>query len=163
MAIDIVRATAADADTIVRIICELAALSGGKAAVDSEYVGRYLAFPGRTVLLAETAGEHVGLLAYSLDPNLYHAADGCLIEDLYVRPAWRGRGVGRALVAHVMAEAAKQGWAEVSVSTDRDNRAALSLYRGMGLVEEYVLLEKHFPPIARGPEALPRRSPQGRE
>ena len=146
MDIGIVRATAsaADADTIVRMIRELAESSGGKAAVDSAYVGRYLAFPGRTVLLAEAAGERVGLLAFSLDPNLYHARDGCLIEDLFVRPAWRGKGVGRALVAHVMAEAARQGWAEVSVSTDRDNHAALSLYRGSGLVEEYVLLEKHF-------------------
>jgi GNAT superfamily N-acetyltransferase len=144
MDIGIIRATAADADTIVRMVRELAESSGGTSGVDGEYVGRYLDFPGRTILLAEVAGERVGLLAFSLDPNLYHAADGCLIEDLFVRPAWRGRGVGRALVAHVMTEAARQGWAEVSVSTDRDNRAALSLYRGMGLVEEYTLLEKHF-------------------
>jgi GNAT superfamily N-acetyltransferase len=146
MDIGIARATtsASDADTIVRMIRELAAISGGNPGVDSAYVGRYLAFPGRTILFAEVAGERVGLLAYSLDPNLYHAADGCLIEDLFVRPAWRGKGVGRALVDHVVAEAARQGWAEVSVSTDRDNRAALSLYRGAGLLEEYVLLEKHF-------------------
>ncbi len=144
MDIGIISATAADVDTIVRMVRELAESSGGTSEVDGEYVGRYLGFPGRTILLAEVAGERVGLLAFSLDPNLYHAADGCLIEDLFVRPAWRGRGVGRALVAHVMTEAARQGWAEVSVSTDRDNRAALSLYRGSGLVEEYVLLEKHF-------------------
>jgi GNAT superfamily N-acetyltransferase len=143
--IGIVRATAADGETIARLIRELAESSGGKSRVDAAYVGRYLGFPGRTVLLAEAAGEHVGLLAFSLNPDLYHVGDGCLIEDLFVRPAWRARGVGRALVAHVMTEAARQGWAEVSVSTDRDNRAALSLYRGMGLVEEYVLLEKHFP------------------
>jgi ribosomal protein S18 acetylase RimI-like enzyme len=147
MDIGIVRGTAsaADAETIRSLIRELAESSGGASEVDAAYVGRYLAFPGRTVLLAEVAGERVGLLAFSLSPNLYHANDGCLIEDLYVLPAWRGRGVGKALVAHVMAEAARQGWAEVSVSTDRDNRAALSLYRGMGLGEEYVLLEKHFP------------------
>ncbi len=144
MDIGIVKATAADADTVVHLIRELAGSSGGTSGVDVEYVGRYLGFPGRTILLAEVAGERVGLLAFSLDPNLYHAADGCLIEDLFVRPAWRGQGVGSALVAHVMAEAARQGWAEVSVSTDRDNRAALSLYRGSGLVEEYILLEKHF-------------------
>jgi putative acetyltransferase len=92
--------------------------------VDATYVRHYLAFPGRVVLLA---------------------ADGCLIEDLYVRPAWRGKGVGRGLVLHVMAEAPRRGWAEVSVSTGKDNHVALALYRGQGLVEEYVLLEKHFP------------------
>jgi GNAT superfamily N-acetyltransferase len=162
MDIAIIRGTEADADTIGCLIRELAESSGSKSEVDAAYVTRYLGFPGRTVLLAEAAGERVGLLAFSLNPNLYHAADGCLIEDLFVRPAWRGRGVGRALMARVMAEAARQGWAEVSVSTDRDNRAALSLYRGMGLVEEYVLLEKHFGSTARGPAAPPRRWPRGR-
>jgi ribosomal protein S18 acetylase RimI-like enzyme len=44
-----------------------------------------------------------------------------------------------------MAEAPRRGWAEVSVSTGKDNQVALALYRGQGLVEEYVLLEKHFP------------------
>ena len=145
MDIGIVTATAADADAIVRLVRELAGSSGGESRVDAAYVGRYLGFPGRTVLLAEAAGERVGLLAFSVNPNLWHAGDGCLIEDLFVQPAWRGKGVGRALMARVMAEAARQGWAEVSVSTGRDNREALSLYRGMGLVEEYVLLEKHFP------------------
>jgi ribosomal protein S18 acetylase RimI-like enzyme len=144
MGISIVRATAADADEIVELVRELAAGSGGASGIDAAYARRYLRSCGRTVLLAEEAGERVGLLAFSLNPNLYHAADGCLIEDLYVRPARRGRGVGRALVAHVMAEAARQGWAEVSVSTDRDNRTALTLYRSLGLAEEYVLLEKHF-------------------
>ena len=113
--------------------------------MDADYVRRYLEFPGRVVLLAETAGERVGMLVYSLNPNLFHAADGCFIEELYVRPSWRGKGVARALVAHVMAEAPRRGWAEVSVSTGRDNVAALALYRGQGLHEEYVLLEKHFP------------------
>lgn len=149
---DIVQATVADADTIVHIVRELAASDGGTARVDAAYVRTYLGFPGRMVLLARasatpsvTADDCVGLLACSFDPNLWHAADGCLIEDLYVVPAWRGKGVGTALVARAIAEAERRGCAEVSVSTGRDNRAALSLYRGMGLVEEYVLLEKHFP------------------
>ena len=144
MDILIVRATAADGEAVACLVRELAGSSNEESRVDAGYVGRYLAFPGRTVLLAEVDGERVGFLAFSLNPNLWHAMDACLIEDLFVRPAWRGRGVGRALVAHVMAEAAQQGWAEVSVSTGRDNQAALSLYRGLGLVEEYVLLEKHF-------------------
>lgn len=144
MKIEIAAATPADADAVVDLVRGLAQASGGTSEVDATYVRRYLAFPGRVVLLAEAGSERIGLLAYSLNPNLYHAADGCLIEDLYVRPAWRGKGVGRGLVAHVMAEAPRRGWAEVSVSTGNDNAAALALYRGQGLVEEYVLLEKHF-------------------
>ncbi len=145
MKIDIVTAAASDADAIVGLVRELGRDWGETSGLDAAYARRYLAFPGRVVLFAEAAGERVGMLVYSLNPNLFHAADGCLIEDLYVRPAWRGKGVGRALVAHVMAEAPRRGCAEVSVSTGKDNHAALALYRGQGLVEEYVLLEKHFP------------------
>lgn len=61
-----------------------------------------------------------------------------------MKPARRGRGIGRALVARVVSEGARAGWAEVSVSTGRDDRAALALYRGQGRDEEYVLLEKRF-------------------
>jgi GNAT superfamily N-acetyltransferase len=143
--IAIVAAAPADADAIVGLVRELAQASGGTSEVDAAYVRRYLAFPGRVVLFAVAGSERVGLLAYSLNPNLWHAADACMIEDLYIRPSWRGQGVGRALVTHVMAEAPRRGWAEVSVSTGKDNAAALSLYRGQGLVEECVLLEKHFP------------------
>ena len=145
MKVDILAATAADADTVVGLVHELGESWGEVSEVDAEYVRRHLGFPGRVVLLAEAAGERVGMLVYALNPNLFHAADGCLIEELYVRPSWRGKGVGRALLAHVMAEAPRRGWAEVSVSTGKDNAAALALYRGQGLLEEYVLLEKHFP------------------
>jgi len=145
--VSIVPATAADADVIVGLVRDLGENWGELSGVDADYVRHYLGFPGRVVLLADAAGGRVGMLVYSLNPNLFHAADGCLIEDLYVRPAWRGKGVARALVAHVMAEAQRRGWAEVSVSTGKDNAAALSLYRGQGLHEEYVLLEKHFPAL----------------
>ncbi len=145
MKVDIIAATAADADAVVVLVRELGLAWNETSEVDAEYVRHYLAFPGRVVLLATVSDERVGMLVYSLNPNLFHAADGCLIEDLYVRPEWRGKGVGRGLVAHVMAEAPRRGWAEVSVSTGKDNQAALALYRGQGLVEEYVLLEKHFP------------------
>ena len=145
MDIRIVKATAADGEAVARLVRELAASSDEESRVDAACVGRYLAFPGRTVLLAEAGDERVGFLAFSLNPNLWHAKERCLVEDLFVRPACRGKGGGRALVAHVMAEAARQGWAEVSVSTGRENKTALSLYRGLGLDEEYVLLEKHFP------------------
>jgi GNAT superfamily N-acetyltransferase len=141
----IVMATAADDESVAMLIRELAAGSAGTSTVDAAYVRRYLDFPGRAEVFADVAGERVGIIAYSANPNMYHANDGCLIEDLYVRPGHRGKGIGRALVAHVMAEAGRREWAEVSVSTGTDNHAALALYRSMGLVEEYALLEKHFP------------------
>lgn len=131
--VDIAAADASDADAIVDLVRELARDSGETSRVDAAYARHWLAFPGRVVLLA-----------CSLNPNLWHAADACLIEDLCVKPAWRGRGIGRALVARVTAEGKRAGWAEVSVTTGRENRAALALYHGQGLREEYVVLEKHF-------------------
>jgi diamine N-acetyltransferase len=159
--LSIVTATTVDADAVVCLVRELGESWGEPSGVDADYVRHYLGFPGRVVLLAEVAGERVGMVVYALNPNLFHAADGCCIEELFVRPAWRGKGVGRALVAHVIAEAPRRGWAEVSISTGKDNVTALSLYRGQGLDEEYVLLEKHFPgATGPGPAREPRRSPR---
>jgi ribosomal protein S18 acetylase RimI-like enzyme len=86
----------------------------------------------------------VGLLSYSVRPDLYHAASSCLIEDLVVRTGMRGRGVGSRLLAELMARLPETGCAEVSVTTLPGNAPALKFYRKHGLVDEAVFLERHL-------------------
>jgi hypothetical protein len=74
---------------------------------------------------------------------LYHAAPVCLIEELAVDEAMRGRGVGRALVTELLARLATTE-CEVSVAVMPDNTRALQFYKAQGLTEEAVFLEKHF-------------------
>jgi GNAT superfamily N-acetyltransferase len=138
------RAEPRDAATIVELIGELAAAIGETSPLDEQYLSRYLAFPGSHVLVAEQDREGVGMVAFSVRPNLYHAADSTLIEELDVHAPARGLRVGRALVRAVLQFAEELGCAEVSVPTALENQGALRLYRKEGLTEESVLLEKHM-------------------
>ena len=56
-------------------------------------------------------------------------------EDLIVLPGYRGKGIGTALLQHVVAEARKQGVLRLTLLTDRQNKRAQALYRKLGFVE----------------------------
>ncbi len=54
------------------------------------------------------------------------------VQTLAVAPAAQGRGLGRALLAELLAEAARRRCREVFLEVRADNAAALALYRGAG-------------------------------
>ena len=56
------------------------------------------------------------------------------MNDLYVAPAARGRGIGRALIDACSAECAQRGVAELEWFTAPSNRAAQSVYDRTGAV-----------------------------
>ena len=131
---------------IIRLVQELAQESGEQSALDFKDVADYLLFPGCTILLAEAGGETVGLLSYAVRPNLYHARECCVIDELVVSRGARGKGVGSALISEVIRRGIEAGWAEVSVSTLADNQPAIDFYRRYGLTDEALLLERHLQP-----------------
>lgn len=137
-------ATPADAAAIVALVQELAADEGDTSSLDQAYVNRYLAHPGSGLLLAEEQGRAIGLLGYTIRPDLYHAGPGGFIEILIVHGPRRGQGVGHALLSAFMDRAQRLGCIEVSVTTGLENHAAQRLYRAHGLVDEALLLEKHL-------------------
>lgn len=55
-----------------------------------------------------------------------------LLEDVIVDEKYRGKGLGRELVAHVLAWAALENMTRVTLLADRDNRAALRFYEKLG-------------------------------
>jgi ribosomal protein S18 acetylase RimI-like enzyme len=144
VSIQIREAKAGDEPLVVGLIQELAEAGGDSSPITEAYVKTYLAFPGSRVLLAEEEGRAIGLLSYAVRPDLYHAANSGLIEELVVLRSDRGRGVGSALLSEVLRRLAAAGCVEVSVSTMPDNKAALRFYRSHGLVEEAVFLETHL-------------------
>jgi len=64
--------------------------------------------------------------------GLWWAADDCLLEDLFVTEAARGRGLGRELVEAVIALARERGCRRVELDVNEDNAGALALYRSVG-------------------------------
>ena len=54
------------------------------------------------------------------------------INNLAVRPEWRGRGFARALLEHVLSEAARLGARRATLEVRRSNEVARRLYEGVG-------------------------------
>ena len=133
-----------DEPAVVALIQEMAAGEGDRSPISLAYVTAYLANPGSGILLAEEAGRPVGLLSYSVRPDLYHADPAALVEELVVHAPQRGRGIGGALLQAFLDRMAAQGCAEVAIAVMPDNEVAQRLYRAHGLVEEALLLERHL-------------------
>jgi ribosomal protein S18 acetylase RimI-like enzyme len=85
------------------------------------------------VLVGETArGAVVGYAAFLMGYNTDVAARDMFMLDLFVQPAWRSRGVGRALVTAVAREAVRRGLPDVEWGVRGDNARALRFYRSLG-------------------------------
>ena len=62
----------------------------------------------------------------------YGGLDG-YIDDLFIRPDYRGRGLGRAALDALVAECGRRGVLALHVEVGRDNEVAQTLYRSYGL------------------------------
>lgn len=62
-------------------------------------------------------------------------ADACEAKRLYVRPAYRNRGLARALISEMVREARRCGYRELFGDTLASMASALELYRKLGFVE----------------------------
>lgn len=138
------RARASDAAAVCGLVQELAADGGESSPITTRTVSSYLRNRSCVIFVAVEAGEVLGMMSLLFHPSLFHAGTSCVIEELVVGAAHRGRGIGGKLVARAVQEAGKAGCAEISVSTEKTNRRAIGLYKSHGLSEEYLYLEKHF-------------------
>lgn len=74
------------------------------------------------------AGYVVLTFGFSLE---FHGRDG-LVDELYLRETWRGRGFGRATLAFIEQFCREAGIAAVHLEVDRANRRAQEVYRKSG-------------------------------
>jgi ribosomal protein S18 acetylase RimI-like enzyme len=64
--------------------------------------------------------------------SLYTGALDAYLEELYVVPARRGRGLGRALLEATMEHARERGARRIDLNTSEDDVAARALYQRLG-------------------------------
>lgn len=92
--------------------------------------------PRFSALIAEADGRGVGfLLYYPYYASTFRGVSGLFVEDLWVEPAYRSRGMARALFAEVARIARSEGRLALGLAALDWNENARRLYRDMGFTE----------------------------
>jgi GNAT superfamily N-acetyltransferase len=88
--------------------------------------------PVAYAVIATEQGEPAGFALYFFSFSTFLARPGLYLEDLYVRPPFRGRGLGRLLLAHLARIAVDRGCGRMEWSVLNWNETALRVYRAIG-------------------------------
>ena len=87
---------------------------------------------GRIAIARDADGQAIGLATAQLVISTAEGAPSAWIEDVVIAEAWRGKGLGRALLNHVLDWAKAQGATRAQLLADIDNAPALDFYAHLG-------------------------------
>ncbi|MFN8163183.1 MAG: GNAT family N-acetyltransferase [Solirubrobacterales bacterium] len=131
--IPIRRAGPADAAEIARLLhdfnTEFSEPTLGVATL-TKYARRLLEAGEMTVLLGGEGPDAIALLRFR--PSVWTDALEAHLQELYVAPALRGRGIGRALLEASMEVAREEGASGIDLNTGETETAARTLYESCG-------------------------------
>lgn len=88
--------------------------------------------PAAEVLIAEFDGTPAGFALFFQNYSTFRARPGIYLEDLFVLPAFRSRGIGRALLARIARLAVERGCARFEWSVLDWNTPAIKVYHAIG-------------------------------
>jgi GNAT superfamily N-acetyltransferase len=127
------RAGPADADVIGRLLHEFNSEydepTPGPRAIAERI--RELIGSGETIVVLAGSGPH-GLAVLRFRPSIWSRALECYLAELYVVPAERGRGLGRALMERAIQVARSEGADYMDLGTGDHDLAARALYESLG-------------------------------
>jgi GNAT superfamily N-acetyltransferase len=132
-------AAESDLDTIIELIHALADYEREPDAVqlDRETLRQHLfgPEPHAEVLMAETDnGASAGFALFFHNFSTWQGKPGIYLEDLFVRPQYRGQGYGRALLVELARIAVERGCARFEWSVLDWNEPSIAFYRALGAV-----------------------------
>ncbi len=138
MGLTIRPAAPGDEGHILSLIRELADYEHLSDKVDATeaLIAEALFSPGATQRcdLAEWDGEVAGQALWFTNFSTFRGRNGLYLEDLYVRPAFRGRGIGKALLARLARECETRNWPRMEWVVLDWNQPAIDFYRSLGAV-----------------------------
>jgi GNAT superfamily N-acetyltransferase len=84
--------------------------------------------------IAEWEGEPVGFALWFYNFSTFRGRHGIYLEDLFVRPAFRSRGIGKALLRHLARRCVDEGLSRLEWWVLNWNEPALRVYRSIGAI-----------------------------
>jgi GNAT superfamily N-acetyltransferase len=100
--------------------------------------------------IAEWNGEPVGFAVWFLNFSTFSGRSGLYIEDLFVRPEHRGKGIGKALLAYLAKLCVDHGWARLQWAVLDWNAPSIAFYKSLGavLMDEWTVCRISGPALA---------------
>jgi GNAT superfamily N-acetyltransferase len=91
--------------------------------------------------IAEWNGEPVGFAVWFINFSTFSGRSGISLEDLFVRPAHRGKGIGKGLLAHLAKTCVANGWSRLQWSVLDWNTPSIEFYKSLGasLMKEWTI------------------------
>jgi GNAT superfamily N-acetyltransferase len=132
------RARESDVDTMVELVYELAEYERAPEqchlTADQLRTALFGESPALFAHVAELDGHVVGLALWFLNFSTWDGVHGVYLEDLYVRPAARGSGLGRALLSALAEECVARGYTRLQWWVLDWNAPAIGFYKSLGAV-----------------------------
>lgn len=127
-----------DVDEIVALIYELAlyekAPEEAKASAQEIKDSFFCEAPKVFCEIVEVDGEIAGCAIWFLNYSTWQGKHGIYLEDLFVRPQFRGRGYGKALLAHLASICEERGYGRFQWWVLDWNTPSIEFYKSLGAV-----------------------------
>lgn len=155
-------ARAEDCETIANLVRELAVYEKlerfAKATGEDFRRNLFGPRPYAEALMAEVDGQTVGFALMFPTFSTFRGQPGLYLEDIFVRPEHRGRGIGKALLASVASLARERGYGRVEWSVLDWNEPAIGFYRALGALplDEWTVYRIADGPLERLAAGAPR-------
>jgi GNAT superfamily N-acetyltransferase len=131
-------ATIEDTEEILALIYELAlyekAPDEAKATHEQIVQSFFIENPQVFCDLVEVDGEIAGLAIWFLNYSTWQGKHGIYLEDLFIRPQYRGRGFGKALLKHLAAICEERGYGRFQWWVLDWNEPSIEFYKSLGAV-----------------------------
>jgi GNAT superfamily N-acetyltransferase len=127
-----------DVERVVSLVHELAEYEKSAKecglTVEQLHTALFTEAPALFGHVAEVDGEVVGTALWFLNFSTWTGRHGIYLEDLYVRPAHRGRGLGKALLAALARECVERGYTRLQWWVLDWNTPSIEFYESLGAV-----------------------------
>ena len=154
MAVQIRRARPGEAGLVLSFVRELAEyenllgeLEASEADIDAALFGDN---PRLFCEIAEWQSEPVGFAVWFFNFSTFSGRPGIFLEDLFVRPGHRGKGIGKAMLVHLAQECVANGWSRLQWAVLDWNTPSIEFYKSLGavLMDEWTVCRVSGPALS---------------